>query len=83
MFGDLALQVWLESCVPSFSRKTTLLCAVRVDDPDACVWLQLAALYLSVWARWFSHLSVYQGHLEGLQSPILLDLSPQSVLGET
>ena len=33
--------------------------------------------------RWFSHLSVYQGFLEGLQSPILLDLSPQSVLGGT
>lgn len=33
--------------------------------------------------RWFSHLSVYQGHLEGFQSPILLDLSPQSGLGET
>ena len=32
--------------------------------------------------RWFAHLSVYQSHLEGLQSPILLDLSPQSVLGE-
>ena len=31
----------------------------------------------------FSHLSVYQGLLEGLQSPILLDLSPQSVLGGT
>lgn len=26
--------------------------------------------------RWFAHLSVYQSHLEGLQSPILLDLSP-------
>ena len=51
--GDLALQVWLESCVPSFSRKMTLFCAVRVDDPDACVWLQHSALCLSVWAGGF------------------------------
>lgn len=84
--GDLALQVWLESCVPfhcpSLRRRSFfVLCKLMIQTlVYGCSTRHALPFCLG---RWFAHLSVYQSHLEGLQSPILLDLSPQSVLGET
>ena len=70
--GDLALQVWLESCVPSSSRKTTLLCAVRVDGPNACVWLQHSSgpVVFRLECVSGSPRGLAKSHIAGSQSPV-------------